>query len=259
MVYIKGAPEKVASLCKPETSNIYIGYLFKIKIFICHYFSVPVDFASTLHWYTRQGLRVLAAATKNLGNETWKTVDDMSRSELEEKADFLGLIVMQNLVKDETYGAIKELHEADINTVMVTGDNILTAISVGRDCDLVRPDQTIIRVEADPVIDPTHHSQRLNVSYNLEENEKSNIVHDVSLDKLDSKPSQSRHHLFFQSNFIRSVQDQNYVFACDGRTFDLIRNHDRALLDRIVQRGKIFARMLPEQKIQLIECMKDLG
>jgi magnesium-transporting ATPase (P-type) len=63
----------------------------------------------------------------------------------------------------------------------------------------------------------------------------------------------------FQSNFIRSIQEKNYVFACDGKTFELIRNHDRALLDRIVQRGKIFARMLPEQKIHLIECLKDLG
>ena len=62
-----------------------------------------------------------------------------------------------------------------------------------------------------------------------------------------------------QSNLIGSIQDKNYVFACDGKTFELIRNHDRALLDRIVQRGKIFARMLPEQKIHLIECLKDLG
>ena len=62
---------------------------------------------------------------------------------------------------------------------MVTGDNILTAISVGRDCELVKPDQTIIRVEAELV--PDSYSPRLNVSYSLEENEKSNIVHDVSI------------------------------------------------------------------------------
>ncbi len=113
---------------------------------------------------------------------------------------------MQNLVKEETYGAIRELHEADISTVMVTGDNILTAISVGRDCELVRPDQTIIRVEAEMVKD-TINSQRMNVAYTLEENERTNIVHD--------------------SNFIKSVQEKNYVFACDGKTFALIRDHDR--------------------------------
>jgi len=41
--------------------------------------------------------------------------------------------------------------------------------------------------------------------------------------------------------------------------FDFFRSHDQSLLNRIVQRGKIFARMLPEQKIHLIECLKDLG
>ena len=59
--------------------------------------------------------------------------------------------------------------------------------------------------------------------------------------------------------YIRSVQERNYVFACDGKTFGMIRDNDKALLDRLVQRGKVFARMLPEQKIHLIETMKDLG
>ena len=31
------------------------------------------------------------------------------------------LYALRNSVKEETYGAIKELHDADINTVMVTG------------------------------------------------------------------------------------------------------------------------------------------
>lgn len=58
------------------------------------------------------------------------------------------------------------------------GDNILTALSVGRECELVKPDQTVIRVEAELQTD--QYSPHLNVSYTLEENEKTNIVHDVS-------------------------------------------------------------------------------
>ena len=61
--------------------------------------------------------------------------------------------------------------------------------------------------------------------------------------------------LIFQTSF----SGHNYAFACDGRTFGLIRTHDATLLNSIVQKGKIFARMLPDQKIHLIECMKDLG
>ena len=72
--------------------------------------------------YTKQGLRVIAAATKSLPPKVqWKEADEMARADLEEKAEFLGLIVMQNSIKEETYPAIKELHDADIITVMVTG------------------------------------------------------------------------------------------------------------------------------------------
>ena len=163
----------------------------------------------------------------------WSEVDDLTRTQLEEGADFLGLIIMQNLVKKETYGAIAELHEADINTLMVTGDNIQTAISVGRDCQLVKTDQTIIRVEAED------GPGQLTVTYSLPESETANIL--------------------ATSTQIQDMTSENYVFACDGNAFRLIRNKDPELLKRIVHRGKIFARMLPEQKIELIECLKGVG
>ena len=59
------------------------------------------------------------------------------------------------------------------------GDNILTALSVGRECELVKPDQTVIRVQAELQTD--QYTPHLNVSYTLEDNEKTNIVHDVSV------------------------------------------------------------------------------
>ena len=87
--------------------------------------AVPRDFETVLERYTKQGLRVIAAAHKGLDPCLhWSEVDALTRSELEEKAEFLGLIIMQNLIKKETYGAIKELHAADLNTVMVTGADL---------------------------------------------------------------------------------------------------------------------------------------
>ena len=37
------------------------------------------------------------------GGQHWLAVDDLSRAQLEEKSEFLGLIIMQNLVKEQTY------------------------------------------------------------------------------------------------------------------------------------------------------------
>merc|ERR1719336_1747061 len=215
-VFIKGAPEKVASFCRSET--------------------IPADFTNLLQYYTKQGYRVIGAASKSLQyGMKWSEVDDLTRTQLEEGADFLGLIIMQNLVKKETYGAITELHAADIVTLMVTGDNIQTAISVGRDCELVKTDQTIIRVEAEEGA-----GGQLAVTYSLPESETASI-------------------LVAASSQIQDMTSDNYVFACDGNTFRNIRGRDPELFKRIVHRGKIFARMLPEQKIELIECLKQLG
>lgn len=36
--------------------------------------------------------------------------------------EFLGLIIMQNKLKAETAGVLKDLHRANIRTVMVTGE-----------------------------------------------------------------------------------------------------------------------------------------
>ena len=107
----------------------------------------------------------------------WSEVDELSRGQLEEGSDFLGLIIMQNLVKKETYGAIAELHAADICTLMVTGDNIQTAISVARDCELVKSEQSIIRVEGEESV---AGGGQLAVTYSLPESETASILASAS-------------------------------------------------------------------------------
>lgn len=44
---------------------------------------------------------------------------------------------MQNKLKEATNGIIQTLNQANIRTIMATGDNVLTAISVGRQCNIV--------------------------------------------------------------------------------------------------------------------------
>lgn len=44
---------------------------------------------------------------------------------------------MQNKLKPATSGVIQTLNQANIRTIMATGDNVLTAISVARECDII--------------------------------------------------------------------------------------------------------------------------
>jgi cation-transporting ATPase 13A3/4/5 len=61
----------------------------------------------------------------------------MTRTEVERDLCFVGFIIFENKLKPSTAPVLKELNDSNIRTVMVTGDNILTAISVARECGLL--------------------------------------------------------------------------------------------------------------------------
>jgi cation-transporting ATPase 13A2 len=47
---------------------------------------------------------------------------------------------MENKVKPATNPTIKILNDCNIRTIMATGDNILTAIAVGKECNILSND-----------------------------------------------------------------------------------------------------------------------
>lgn len=67
----------------------------------------------------------------------WMKVQKMSREEAECGLEFLGFIIFENKLKPTTASVITELNQAGIHNIMCTGDNILTAVSVARECGLI--------------------------------------------------------------------------------------------------------------------------
>ncbi|KAK7082436.1 hypothetical protein SK128_023001 [Halocaridina rubra] len=218
-VYIKGAPEKIAALCEKDT--------------------VPNLMDAALDWYTGQGLRVVAIAGKSLPNTfTWEKIERSSREKLESGAKFLGFVVLQNRVKAGTASVISTLHSADISTVMITGDSLLTALSVARESELISPSQQVLLVKAQNVSASSIAAQHLKVDF-------------YDLDQINS---------FQDKEKTVSVRNDDYVLAVDGPSFDLIyRGQDRNLFSRLIHKGKIFARMKPDQKVTVVETLRDLG
>uniref|UniRef100_A0A7N5ZZN4 Polyamine-transporting ATPase 13A2 n=1 Tax=Anabas testudineus TaxID=64144 RepID=A0A7N5ZZN4_ANATE len=216
--YLKGAPEVVASLCKQHT--------------------VPQTFTDTLETYTRQGFRVIALAHRQLESKlSWHKVQSLSRDLIESNMEFLGLIIMQNKIKPETAGVLHELQQANIRTLMVTGDNMLTAISVARDCGMVRAHERVIIADAVPPKDfypasiTWHYTENPTVNINLEDG-----IHD-------------KH---------QNQQEQSYHFAVSGRAFAVIMEHFPQLVQKLVLRATVFARMAPDQKTQLVDVLQSI-
>ena len=101
------------------------------------YLQVPNDYEDLLAYYTHRGFRVIACATRHIAKLNWVKIQKMKREEAESKLDFVGFIIFENKLKPSTAGVLDELTEAGIRKVMCTGDNILTAISVARECNLI--------------------------------------------------------------------------------------------------------------------------
>uniref|UniRef100_A0A671RAY8 Probable cation-transporting ATPase 13A3 n=1 Tax=Sinocyclocheilus anshuiensis TaxID=1608454 RepID=A0A671RAY8_9TELE len=210
--YLKGAPEVVASLCKKET--------------------VPEDFAEVLEDYTKQGFRVIALAHRRLESKlTFHKVQNINRDQIEKNMDFLGLIIMQNKLKTETPGVLEDLRRANIRTVMVTGDNMLTAISVARDCGMIQPQDRVIIADALPPKD----GQAAKITWHYADKPS----------KLSNKPTKLE------------VSEQ-YHFAMSGKSFAVITEHFQDLLQKLVLHGTVFARMAPDQKTQLVETLESV-
>ncbi|XP_062449418.1 polyamine-transporting ATPase 13A2 [Rhea pennata] len=207
-VYVKGAPEMVASLCRKET--------------------VPVDFSRTLHHYTTDGFRVLGLACKALSTvTTFEEALQLTRDSVESDLTFLGFLVMKNVLKPETAPAIRLLRNANIRPVMVTGDNMLTAVNVAKSCRMVEPKERVIFVNASP--------------------------------PGPGKPAALKFLLAEHSRGEEVLQQQPCHFALNGKSFAVVCEHFAELLPKILIRATVFARMSPDQKTQLVCSLQELN
>ena len=103
----------------------------------CRSSAVPSDYDDLLAYYTHKGYRVIGCATRHIGKLSWIKAQKLKREEVESNLEFTGFIIFENKLKPTTAGVISELLKSNISAVMVTGDNLLTAISVARKCNLI--------------------------------------------------------------------------------------------------------------------------
>ncbi|ELA47791.2 HAD ATPase, P-type, family IC [Vavraia culicis subsp. floridensis] len=146
----------------------------------------------------------------------------------EQSLTFLGFIIFANKLKPATIPVIHNLKLADITCLMATGDNILTAISVAKECGMIEQDTPIIF----PVLEEKNE---------IEKNEMEWCVigeGSYYFDKLRRK-------LFKESNEVE------YVIAIEGREFEELLE-DEQILDKTI----VYARMNPEQKKMLCNRME---
>ena len=130
IVYTKGAPETIINKC----SHILVNGK-KIKLDSKSKESVTRSFEDL----AKLGLRIIALATKD-----FKGVLPKNRTNLETDLVFVGLVGIEDPPRPEVKDAINMAANAGIRTIMVTGDNELTADAIGTQIGLIKEGEEII-------------------------------------------------------------------------------------------------------------------
>ena len=203
---------------------------------LCISKTVPKDFEERLLRFTQKSYRVLAVAYRTLPGMSYAKVQRAQREELETNLIFLGLVAMKNNLKECTVETMDALHSANIRTLMATGDNLITALSVAQDCHLIDRNDPIILIE----------------SYSdLEGNPKLKAKYYQSLEEPKDFSEKS-------NSLILSMEKRSNL-ALTGQTFKIIEDHFPDMLPKLIVCGAVFARMSPENKQRLIEHLQVYG
>ncbi|OTA61144.1 hypothetical protein K449DRAFT_383211 [Hypoxylon sp. EC38] len=228
-VYVKGAPECMRDICRPE--------------------SFPKDYDELLSYYTHKGYRVIACATRYIKKLSWVKSQKIKRDEVEKDLDFVGFIIFENKLKPTTAAVLKELTQSNIGSIMVTGDNILTAISVARNCGLVDKNGHcfVPHFAEGNFRDPNaflHWESIDDAAYQLDP--RTLLPLPAPIDRDASLP-------YDITNL------KNYSLAISGEVFRWIVDFaPNEVMQRMLVRGKVFARMSPDEKHELVEKLQSI-
>ena len=151
----------------------------------------------------------------------------------------LGLIVMENRLKPQSTGVINQLNRANIRTIMITGDNLLTAMSVARECGIIRPNKKAFLLESSHTDGITKLALKQSVS------SPEDVV------DLDGYSSISD----IEQNILT---DSSYHVAISGPTLSIICEQFPHLLEKLVCVCDVYARMSPDQKQLLVNKLQEV-
>ena len=210
-VGVKGAPETIQSMLV----------------------TTPPAYEETFKHFTRNGGRVLALAYKYLSPDSEISqfkINNLKREDVEASLTFAGFLVLQCPLKEDAMQAVRMLNESSHRTIMITGDNPLTAVHVARQVEIV--DREVLILDA-----PEHDTSGTKLVWRSID-DKVNIPVDTS------KP-------------LAADILQNKDLCVTGYALSKYKNEPA--LKQILRYTWVYARVSPKQKEEILLGLKDLG
>lgn len=98
--YIKGAPEKIKNICT----------------------NLPSNFDQKVNELSIQGFRLLAIGYKKLNEMKEDAIAQSNRAQFENNLQFIGFLIVDNKLKDDTSKVIDELKSAEYDLKVISGN-----------------------------------------------------------------------------------------------------------------------------------------
>ncbi len=128
MIAAKGSPESIIDLCHLEASHAQ-------------------HINEQIHVMASQGLRIIAVAQVKF------QAKDLPEQQHDFEFEFLGLVGLEDPVRQEVPQAITECYAAGIRVVMMTGDHPATATSIATQAGILHPGAVLTGAELDALND----------------------------------------------------------------------------------------------------------
>jgi cation-transporting ATPase 13A1 len=197
---------------------------------------------------------------------TTDTATKLTRQEAECDLLFAGFLVFDSDLKADSKGVIKELQGAKQNVVMITGDSVYTAVSVGKRLMIIERSKKSPPTLLLLCLETTENSGKSGSSKS-----KSTSVEKVWR-RIDAKTTSNEDPLAtshrqvddidFDLTNLDSLAKDNSLCVI-GSTLDIIaaqsKHHFSSVLKVLVPHVKIFARVSPQQKEKIILAFNESG
>ena len=102
--------------------------------------SISMQIKQSIEEFNKDKLRSLYIAYKDISEKEYQNCEkEDSNGKLIDQSDliFLAVFGIKDSLRDGVKEAVKKCHDASVNVIMVTGDNIVTATAIAKDCGIL--------------------------------------------------------------------------------------------------------------------------
>ena len=259
-LYTKGGAEKVNTMCKsyldPDTGEEK-PISDRERNFINDY----------IKQFNRQMMRSLYLCYKDISEDDFENIDIVDEIDIDQSdCVFIGVVGIRDSLRNGVKEAVDKCHLAGVNIIMVTGDNIITATAIAKDCNILDSDIDMgnltpndIEDEAELTDDPKRRDEHIQ---NILKNKPKALTGNTFFTAIGGLVCSTCKEDTFQCKCPKTEAEAEKLQKETGKEDiqiknDTIRDPEKFL--ELISNLKIMARSQPIHKYALVLGLKELG